>query len=85
MSSAPEAAPAAGSSCTIINFTNKIGYIISIALAKKVIINGRVSVIIVGIKIQTRAAPTREAKNNIQNLPLDFVCVSIYSFFAKIH
>jgi hypothetical protein len=54
-------------------------YIMFIAFAKEVQINGRVSVIICGIVNQTMTAPTKDAKNSNQYLPVDFFEVSMLS------
>jgi hypothetical protein len=50
---------------------------IFIALAKKVQMKGRVSVMIWGTVIHTTAAPAKEAKNSSQYKPVDFLEVSM--------
>jgi hypothetical protein len=50
---------------------------IFIALAKKVQINGSVSVIICGMVNHTTKAPAKEAKNSNQYKPVDFLEVSM--------
>lgn len=52
-------------------------HIMFIALAKKVQMNGRVSVMICGTVNQTITAPTNEAKNSNQYKPVDFLDVSM--------
>ena len=48
-----------------------------IALAKEVMMNGNVKVMICGIVIHTITAPARDAKKNNQYLPVDFLVVSM--------
>lgn len=52
-------------------------YMIFIALAKEVQMNGRVSVMICGMANHTTTAPAKEAKNSSQYNPVDFFEVSI--------
>ena len=54
-----------------------VNYIMFMAFAKKVQINGSVSVMIWGIVSHTTTAPTNDAKNNNQYKPVDFLEVSM--------
>ena len=54
-----------------------IDYIIFMALAKNVQMNGSVSVMTWGTVNQTITAPTNEAKKSIQYKPVDFLEVSM--------